>query len=62
MKLNYREKNRIVLEFKRGRSMYENDDVYMLKPGTTEKLVREALRAQQGGNCGPDKTGNLARL
>lgn len=45
MNLTHKKKQHIVEEFKRGRDMAENDRVFMLKPGTTERLVRDALRA-----------------
>ena len=48
MNLTQKLKQHIVQEFKRGRSMSENDRVFMLKLGTTERLAREALKAQDG--------------
>ena len=51
MNLTPKRKARIVRQFKQGRSMKENDRFYMLKVGTTERLVREALRAQDGDDA-----------
>ena len=46
MNLTAKLRAHIVAEFKRGRDMAENDWVFLLRTGTTEKLVREALKAQ----------------
>ncbi len=39
-------RDKMVLEFKRGRSCDEVDGLYLQRLGTTERLVRDALKAQ----------------
>ena len=46
MNLTTKVKAHIVAEFKSGVSMLECDRRYLQKPGTTERLVREAIKAQ----------------
>ena len=41
-------RDKMVLEFIRGRPCEEVDGLYLQRLGTTEKLVREALKAQDG--------------
>lgn len=44
MNLTKKIKSKILIEFQRGMSMARCDDLYLQPPGTTERVVREALR------------------
>lgn len=46
MNLTKKLSHHIISEFKRGVSMAECDRVFLLKPGTTEKLVRNSLKEE----------------